>query len=196
VGLPGHQRRKFVLVAGKGFSDHGRGVICRLGNEPADRVLDRNRLVRREAELGRRLLGCMLGHPQLRVEPHLADDRMERSFYQRGIGYDVPVREVVTWTEGKDVVETVTETTEHIPGDVGAQRSWLTNRRPKQWRDKDVGEVPPERSSAEIKEIILQKFMAWGVKLVPADPPLIEGEAAKVTNGVARIGVKTRGPNG
>jgi hypothetical protein len=56
-------------------------------------------------------------------------------------------------------------------------------------------DTQPERSSAEIKEIIIQKLIAWGVKLAPLDPPLIEG-AAEVTNAVARIGVKTRGPNG
>jgi hypothetical protein len=82
---------------------------------------------------------------------------------------------VVTRTEGEDVIETVTETTEHIPGDVGAQKSWLTNRRPRQWRDRiDVGEVQPERSSAEIKQMIIEKLIAWGVKLAPLDPPLIE----------------------
>jgi hypothetical protein len=30
-----------------------------------------------------------------------ADDRMERSFYQRGIGYDIPVRKVVTKNRGQ-----------------------------------------------------------------------------------------------
>jgi tripartite-type tricarboxylate transporter receptor subunit TctC len=28
VGLPGHQRGKFVLVAGKGFSDYSRRIVC------------------------------------------------------------------------------------------------------------------------------------------------------------------------
>jgi len=71
---------------------------------------------------------------------------------------------------------TVTETTEHIPGDVTAQTRWLTNRRPRQWREKvDVSQdARPERRLAEIKELILQKLAEWGLKVVPMDAPLLE----------------------
>jgi hypothetical protein len=147
-----------------------------------------------------------LAHPEfseaVKVGKSLADDRVERSLYQRAIGYEhdsvKTVEENVVSESGAAtlVKRTTTTQTQHVPGDVGAEKLWLTNRRPRQWRDRiDVVEDRPQRSSAEIKEIIVQKLLDWGVKLVPFDPPLIEG-AAKVTNGVAGIGVKTRGPNG
>jgi hypothetical protein len=127
----------------------------------------------------------------------IADDRVERSLYQRACGYDLDVRKTVTRREGKDVITTVTETTVHVPGDVTAQTRWLTNRRPRQWRERlDVSEPPPQRSLEEIKAGIVKKLIDWGIKIVPPDDMVIEGEPAPVTNGVARIGVKTRGPNG
>jgi hypothetical protein len=99
--------------------------------------------------------------------------------------------------EGKDVVTTVTEFVEHIPGDVGAQKSWLTNRRPRQWRDRidvDVGD-DPERSAAELRADLVQYLMDHGVRLaLPA--PVIDGEAEEVTNGVASIGANTAGRHG
>jgi hypothetical protein len=33
---------------------------------------------------------------------------------------------------------------------------------------------------------MVKKLIAGGVKIMPPNPPLIEGEAAQVTNGVAR----------
>jgi hypothetical protein len=50
----------------------------------------------------------------------------------------------------------------------------------------------PERSAAEIKADSAEAHRL-GVKFAPLDPQTIEGEAAEVTNGVARIGVKTLG---
>jgi hypothetical protein len=106
----------------------------------------------------------------MKIGKALPDDRVERSLYQRACGYDLDVRKTVTKREGKDVIKTVTETTEHVPGDVTAQTRWLTNRRPRQWRgDMPDGTQPQERSTAEIKELIIQKLLEWGLKVVPAD---------------------------
>jgi hypothetical protein len=120
----------------------------------------------------------------LKIGKAPADDRAERSFYQRAIGYDVPVRKVVTRREGKAVVTTVTETVEHVPGDVGAQKSWLCNRRPRQWRDKIQVEQTSnwaDRSPLEIKRALVQKMVAWGLvarENVPPDllVPPVDGE--------------------
>jgi hypothetical protein len=45
-----------------------------------------------------------------------------------------------------------------------------------EWRDKiDVSQdARPERSLAEVKELILQKLAEWGLKVVPMDAPLLE----------------------
>jgi hypothetical protein len=54
-------------------------------------------------------------HPEfcdsMKIGKSVADDRVERSLYQRAIGYYVNVKKKVTKTEDG----TVTETTEHIP---------------------------------------------------------------------------------
>ena len=104
---------------------------------------------------------------------------MERSLYQRACGYEVEVKKTVIKKEGRDVVTTTTEFREHIPGDVTAQTRWLTNRRPKQWRgDMPDGTQPQERSTAEIKELVIAKLLEWGLKVVPADaqPFMLEGK--------------------
>jgi hypothetical protein len=62
----------------------------------------------------------------------VADERMERSFYQRGIGYSYESEKVVTDSTG---FERVTREAQHIPGDVTAQWRWLLNRRPDRWRE-------------------------------------------------------------
>jgi hypothetical protein len=51
---------------------------------------------------------------------------------------------------------------------------WLSIRRPKQWRDNQPDGAQPERTSAEIKEIIIAKLLEWGFKVVPVDAPLLE----------------------
>jgi len=61
-----------------------------------------------------------------------ADDRVERSLYQRAVGYSY---DAVHFSSFQG---TVTETPyrEHCPPDTTAQIFWLKNRRPEQWRDK------------------------------------------------------------
>ena len=100
--------------------------------------------------------------------------RVERSFYQRAIGYDVKTTRTVSKTGDGSVTETI----EHLPGDVTAQMKWLSIRRPKQWREQLPDGAQPERSSAEIKEIILQKLTEWGLKIVPIEAP------TRIENGV------------
>lgn len=56
---------------------------------------------------------------------------MERSHFLRGTGYTVQTEKLFQH-EGKILRA---KTKEHIPGDVRAQISWLTNRDPKRWQD-------------------------------------------------------------
>lgn len=66
-----------------------------------------------------------------------ADDRVERSLYQRAVGYTHDATHFSAF-QGQ-----VTETPyrNHIAPDVTAQIFWLKNRRPDLWRDKQVQEV-------------------------------------------------------
>jgi len=59
-----------------------------------------------------------------------ADDRVERSLYQRAIGFDYTEKKT---TDGGIKTEVTTYERRAI-GDVTAQIKWLTNRRPNRWR--------------------------------------------------------------
>lgn len=62
-----------------------------------------------------------------------ADDRVERSLYQRAVGYTFDSEEVRVLRDGTIVR---VPTREHCPPDVTAQIFWLKNRRSDEWRDK------------------------------------------------------------
>lgn len=61
-----------------------------------------------------------------------ADDRVERSLYQKATGYTY---DAVHFSAFQGVV-TSTPYREHVPPDTTAMIFWLKNRRPEQWRDK------------------------------------------------------------
>lgn len=61
-----------------------------------------------------------------------ADDRVERSLYQRAVGYSFDSEKV--FNNRGEIVRA--KTREHVPPDVTAQIFWLKNRRKDDWRDK------------------------------------------------------------
>lgn len=61
-----------------------------------------------------------------------ADDRVERSLYQRAVGYTFEGEKVFQF-QGQIVRA---DTREHVPPDPSAAFNWLKNRRGEQWRDK------------------------------------------------------------
>lgn len=67
----------------------------------------------------------------------IPDDRVERSLYQRAIGYSHPSEKVFQF-EGRVVRAKIVE---HCPPDVTACIFWLKNRRRDQWRDKQDHEL-------------------------------------------------------
>lgn len=60
------------------------------------------------------------------------DDRVERSLYQRAVGYSFNSEKLFHYQGAITRAETV----EHVPPDPGAALSWLKNRRGDKWRDK------------------------------------------------------------
>jgi hypothetical protein len=60
------------------------------------------------------------------------DDRVERSLYQRAVGYTFESEKVFNY-QG-EIVRAATR--EHVAPDPGAALSWLKNRRGDTWRDK------------------------------------------------------------
>jgi hypothetical protein len=126
---------------------------------------------------------------------------MKRSLYQRGIGYEyqsVKIVEegVIGDRGGKLTLVKRTTSTEHVAGDVVAQKLWLTNRLPREWREKvDVSQdAKPERSTAEIKELVIQKLAEWGFKVVPMDAPLLESvEGGRLASPASQVAI-TKAP--
>jgi hypothetical protein len=61
-----------------------------------------------------------------------SDERVERAFYQRAVGYTFESEKVFQF-QGAIVRA---DTREHVPPDPGAAFNWLKNRRGEKWREK------------------------------------------------------------
>lgn len=68
----------------------------------------------------------------IKAGKQVADDFVERSLYERAMGYSHP-EEKIFLHEGKEVR---VETQKHYPPDPASMIFWLTNRRPDEWRHK------------------------------------------------------------
>ena len=64
----------------------------------------------------------------------LADERVERSFYNRAVGYTFDSVKIFMPSGASEPVHA--HYREHVPPDTGACMSWLKNRRKETWRDK------------------------------------------------------------
>jgi hypothetical protein len=81
----------------------------------------------------------------LKLGKEIPDQSVERSLYQRAIGYSHPDSDIKV-IDGKVVV---TEITKHYPPDTTAAIFWLKNRKPKDWRDKQEVELQVNGSLAD-----------------------------------------------
>lgn len=68
----------------------------------------------------------------LRVGKDALDDRVERSLYQRAVGYTYESEKLFRF-EGKVIRAPIRE---HVPPETGAAMSWLKNRRREQWQER------------------------------------------------------------
>lgn len=68
----------------------------------------------------------------LKVAKEEADNRVERSLYQRAVGYSFDSEKIFNGKDG--IVRAATR--EHCPPDVTAQIFWLKNRRRQSWQEK------------------------------------------------------------
>ena len=66
-----------------------------------------------------------------------SDDRVERSLFQRAIGYTYDAVKIMQF-QGKEVIVPYQE---HVPPETAAASLWLRNRRPAKWRDKTEQDV-------------------------------------------------------
>ena len=61
-----------------------------------------------------------------------ADNVIEKSMYERAKGYSHPEEKIFNGLDGITRADTV----KHYPPDTAAGKFWLTNRRPKEWKEK------------------------------------------------------------
>jgi hypothetical protein len=82
-------------------------------------------------------------HPEfsesLKDWKQFADDRVERSLYERAIGYQHPHEEIMMAQKTGQPV--VVKTIKHFAPDPTSMIFWLKNRKPKEWRDKQEIEM-------------------------------------------------------
>lgn len=96
-------------------------------------------------------------HPEfsdaLKLGKEAADNRVERSLYQRALGYSHEA--VKIFADPKTGSEHVVPFTEHYPPDTVAAIFWLKNRRPDEWRDRreltgaDGKDLMPEQAPVD-----------------------------------------------
>jgi hypothetical protein len=75
----------------------------------------------------------VFGPTAIKAAKGAANERMERSLYQRGLGYNYEATKIFMPARSKQPV--VVHYMEHVPADVGAAFIWLKNRDPEHWRD-------------------------------------------------------------
>lgn len=70
----------------------------------------------------------------LKGSKEVADERVERSLYQRALGYTHDAVKIFPPKDGEDAV--LVPYQEHLPPDTTACIFWLKNRKQAEWRDK------------------------------------------------------------
>jgi hypothetical protein len=84
----------------------------------------------------------------LRVGKEACDDRVERSLYQRAIGYEQEAVKIFMPAGAEQPVYAPYR--ERIAADVGAAKLWLTNRRGEAWREKTETDIKVAGDLADI----------------------------------------------
>jgi hypothetical protein len=71
----------------------------------------------------------------------VADERVERSLYQKATGYEITEQQAIKVKVGGEEKVEVVDIHKHIPADTTAAIFWLKNRRKEDWRDKTESEI-------------------------------------------------------
>lgn len=99
-----------------------------------------------------------LDHPDfcdaIKSAKEIADERVERSLYQKATGYDFTEEQAikVKLEQHKEEVEVV-EVRRHSPADTTAAIFWLKNRRKDEWRDKHEHQIAGDPDNPVIHRI-------------------------------------------
>jgi hypothetical protein len=79
-----------------------------------------------------KLLPNAVGRVGMETDGVQSDNRVERSLYNRAVGYSFQAEKIFC---NKDGIVTHVPYIEHVPPDVTAQIFWLKNRDPAHWRN-------------------------------------------------------------
>jgi hypothetical protein len=85
-----------------------------------------------------------------------ADDRVERSLFQRAVGYSFDSEKVFQF-QGEVIRAPVRE---HVPPDTTAAIFWLKNRRRDQWRDRTESVTGTPHDFSRMDDAELERFIA------------------------------------
>jgi hypothetical protein len=116
-----------------------------------------------------------LDHPAFsrvfRLGKAAADDRVERSLYNRAVGYDYVTEKPAMTRHGQKTMQYRA----HIPPDTAAAVWYLKNRRPDRWRDAHRHEhvaTPYDaiEDAAELRALLTKQAQALGL----IAPPIID----------------------
>jgi len=108
----------------------------------------------------------------LKVGKEQADQRVERSLYQRALGYSHPDVHVSNF-QG---LVTLTPIIKHYPPETTAGIFWLKNRRPEEWRDriehvgKDGGPIETKDVSENETARRIAFILAQGMQIAEGKP--------------------------
>lgn len=86
----------------------------------------------------------------IKVAREIADERVGFSLYERAVGYTYDSVKIMQ----SDGTPLIVPYREHVPPDVGAQKMWLTNRDPVNWKERVSKEISgPGGSAIQVEHI-------------------------------------------
>jgi hypothetical protein len=105
-------------------------------------------------------------HPEfldaIKTAKEAADERVQRSLFQRAIGYQVDA--VKIFMPAGAVEPVYAPYRENVPADVASAIFWLKNRRPKDWKDRNHLTVDDKRSAEQFTDDELAAIAAGSSK--------------------------------
>jgi hypothetical protein len=105
----------------------------------------------------------------------VADERVERSLYQRAVGYQTDAVKIMQY-EGKEILIPYRE---NVQPDVTAQIFWLKNRRKDQWRDRqDHEHLHKVEFTAQLEEFL--RALSGSKAHVALEKPTVDAEFEQI----------------
>lgn len=110
----------------------------------------------------------------LKAGKNLADERVERSLYQKAVGYEQDAVKIFMPAGAAEPV--YAKYIEKVAPDTTAGIFWLKNRRPAEWREKVVQEItgkdggPIQTEEVNARELIASRIAGIASRLSPEKP--------------------------